>query len=163
MSPLGGMFDEMVIRHTYESNVDETNPRQQAPKPGWLTRKPAGMGELTLLEQVKETAETVKSIKPILEFVGNYPMLTLSLLMAAIVAGGAAGGYIGAGYRAKAVRKNPEEDEGAAGAVRRLRNPRWRRRRNAEIEEETGFVEDERELEEGHEEAEDQESPSDDE
>ncbi len=119
MTPLGGDYDDIVVKRTYQTDRDETiippEPLvvRPEPPPAWLPKSFSGLGETSssstsLLDQVKETADTIASIKPLLEFVGNYPMIAFSLVMLAIVAGGAAGGYIGAGYKTKTDRKkNP--------------------------------------------------------
>jgi hypothetical protein len=113
MTPLGGVYDDIVLRQTTPDYVDETpvaRPRNMA---GLL----AGLGaEPTLIDQVKETADTIKSVAPFLEFVGAYPMVTIALLMAAIVGGGALGGYIGAGTR----KKNPFDLDEDTDNVQRL-------------------------------------------
>jgi len=50
-----------------------------------------------IIAATKDMYGTVNSIKPFLEFVGNNPILTVSIFMLAIGIGSALGGYIGAG------------------------------------------------------------------
>lgn len=69
----------------------------------------AGLGQapepFDLQKSIKDISATVTSIRPTAEFVGAHPYLTASLIFAAIIAGGAVGGYIGAGERAVRRRK----------------------------------------------------------
>jgi len=61
-----------------------------------------GLGEtqqLDLLTMLDDVRDSFTNIKPTIDFLGSHPMLTLTLLMTAIIAGGAVGGYIGAGYK----------------------------------------------------------------
>jgi len=114
MTPLGGGYDDVFVRRT----TPEPEPvERQVPAPRGTPNWLSGLGatEPSLLDQFKATSDTIASVKPFLEFVGNYPMVAFSLLMMAIVGGGALGGYIGAGMRnqADAKKKNPfgEDDD----------------------------------------------------
>ncbi len=112
MTPLGGDYDGIEVRTT-TPDAPVAAPQQPRGAPAWLAGlgKIGGLGaaEPTLLDQFKATSDTIASVKPFLEFVGNYPMVAFSLVMMAIIGGGALGGYIGAGMRnqADAKKKNP--------------------------------------------------------
>lgn len=57
--------------------------------------------DVDLVTAVKSIYGTVTDVKPLLEFIGNNPILTVSMLMTVILVGSAVGGYIGAGARAE--------------------------------------------------------------
>lgn len=121
MTPLGGDYDGIEVRRTIPDAQPAERPRGA---PNWL----AGLGNLgttepSFMDQIKDTADTIASVKPFLEFVGNYPMVAFSLVMMAIIGGGALGGYIGAGLRnqADAKKKNPFGTEDGGDDVKRLK------------------------------------------
>lgn len=52
-----------------------------------------------ILTAVRTLYGAYVNVEPLVSFLGNHPMMTLSMLMLAILAGGAVGGYIGAGLK----------------------------------------------------------------
>ena len=64
----------------------------------------AGLGQekpLDLIGMMRDMHEGYLDLAPTIDFWGNHPVMSLTLLMAAIIVGGAVGGYIGAGYKAE--------------------------------------------------------------
>ena len=55
-----------------------------------------------IVAQIQALFEGYKSLKPFVDFLGDHPVLAFSLLMVSVIAGGAIGGYIGAGLRTSA-------------------------------------------------------------
>lgn len=52
-----------------------------------------------ILGVVRELHEGYQNISPITNFIGAHPFLAISSILLSILAGGAVGGYIGAGMR----------------------------------------------------------------
>jgi hypothetical protein len=67
----------------------------------------SGSDEANLLDMVKESYNTLKSVKPLVSFLGEHPIVTLSILMLAILGGAALGAYIGAGFRQEMEEESP--------------------------------------------------------
>jgi hypothetical protein len=116
---MGALGDEYELRTIKRpAAVPTWMPfREESAPSGAMTRPPGapgvgalGASETDLIGMMKETYATVKSASPFLEFIGNHPMLTFTIIILAIVLGGAAGGYIGAGYK-MSTKRNPDDDE----------------------------------------------------
>lgn len=58
-------------------------------------------GQADYLTSIKSLADMYESLKPLIDFLGEHPWVTVGLVMSAIISGGAIGGYIGAGVRAE--------------------------------------------------------------
>jgi len=87
--------------------IDNTG-YQTYPYPPTMEPQVAGLGSeapLDLVGMMKDMYSGYLDMAPTIDFFGNHPIMTLTLIMAAIVAGGAVGGYIGAGYKASAKRR----------------------------------------------------------
>jgi hypothetical protein len=54
-----------------------------------------------ILAVVRDLHRGYSNVEPLTDFVGAHPWTTFALFFIAILAGGAAGGYIGAGLRTK--------------------------------------------------------------
>lgn len=74
----------------------------------WLPRR-IHLGQVRPVRPPAETVDILTAVRtlygayvgvePLVTFLGSHPVVTLSMLMLAILAGGAVGGYIGAGLR----------------------------------------------------------------
>lgn len=74
-----------------------------------MRRKPvnrmlSGLGQeeempTDIVTLLQEFYKSYRGVAPTIEFLGSHPWLALTLLAGAMIAGGAVGGYIGAGYR----------------------------------------------------------------
>lgn len=56
--------------------------------------------DVNLMDAVRTIYGGYKNVEPIVEFVGNYPMLSISMAMLAVGIGAAVGAYLGAGVKA---------------------------------------------------------------
>ena len=72
-------------------------PSTWEPEIAGLGLEPAGSTDL--VGMMKDLHAGYVDLAPTIDFFGNHPLMTLMLIMGAIVVGGAAGGYIGAGYK----------------------------------------------------------------
>jgi len=59
-----------------------------------------GLGaEPSITQTLTDLSATAAALRPVAEFIGAHPYLSATMLISAIILGGAAGGYIGAGER----------------------------------------------------------------
>ena len=58
-----------------------------------------GQEYIDVMAVVRDIHRGYKNVEPLTDFIGNHPWLSVSLAMIMILAGGAAGGFIGAGLR----------------------------------------------------------------
>lgn len=134
MAPLGLDPSELTIRK-HPSWMIKAQAERIRPTPVPDPDESAGVGappEPDLMTMLRDTYGTVKSVQPLLEFLGNNPILATTLLLVAIGAGAAVGGYVGAGYKISEAKKNELEDDKDEERERR----RKRRRREREEEDE---------------------------
>lgn len=61
-------------------------------------------GEADYMGALRSISDMYESMKPLIDYLGSHPWATIGMLLTAIVAGGAVGGYIGAGLRAEPVK-----------------------------------------------------------
>ncbi len=54
-----------------------------------------------ILSVVKDLHRGYTNVEPLTDFIGEHPWLTFTLFFLSVIAGGAAGGYIGAGLKVK--------------------------------------------------------------
>ena len=89
--------------------VYDTLEYQLRPYPPTMEPQIAGLGaeagSLDLIGMMRDMHEGYLDVAPAIDFFGNHPITTLMLVMGAIIAGGAAGGYIGAGLRSTAKKR----------------------------------------------------------
>lgn len=92
------LYEGRHRRNDGEVSMPELNFAGIQPLPGEMRRVPPTLGQGNIITQAQEV---LASAKPAVDFVGRHPWLSLTLLVGAIIAGGAAGGYIGAGVRSR--------------------------------------------------------------
>lgn len=61
--------------------------------------QPGGEGDY--LASIKSIGDMYSALKPLIDFLGAHPWITMSFFAMAIITGGAIGGYVGAGIRAE--------------------------------------------------------------